>query len=98
MEMKEALIQAQLPPGSEVNSRLDPILLLHEVTLGLAAGTRGQPLVGENSVTLLDGWIQWSSQIEEEDMRTHPIRVSTALLLGSLMGGLCHEFFKPLHM
>jgi hypothetical protein len=56
MQMKEAPIQAQLPPGSEVNSGLDPILL-HEVTLGLAAGTRGQPLAGESSVTLLYGWI-----------------------------------------
>jgi hypothetical protein len=100
MEMEEAPIQAQLPPDSEVNSGLDPILLPHEieVMLGLVAGTRGQPLAGESSAALLDGWIQLSSQIKEEDMRTHPIRVYTALLLGSLMGGLWHEFFKPLRM
>jgi hypothetical protein len=73
MEMEEAPIQAQLPPGSEVNSGLDPILLPHEVALGLTARTRVQPLAGESSATLLDGSIQWSSQIKEEDMRTHPI-------------------------
>lgn len=68
--MEEGQTPAQPSLGNSSISALDPLQPLHEteVTLGLAAGTRGRPLEVQISAALLGGWIQWSFQIEEEDI------------------------------
>jgi hypothetical protein len=68
------------------NSPLDLPPHATELALGLTARTKGPLLAVEVSAAILGGWMQLLSQIQEDDIQAYPIRVSTALLLASLMG------------